>query len=73
MRPTGAVVFWARSAFTTSVTDTLYSRSFCALSKTESSRCKEPFTFTTATPSIARNRSASTSSANREISRWDWV
>jgi len=67
-RPTGAVVFCMRSAFTTSVTETLYSRSFSACSSTESSRRSAPFTFTTATPSIPRKRSASTSSARREIS-----
>ena len=67
-RPTGAVVFCIRSALTTSVTDMLYSRSFSARSSTESSRRSAPFTFTTATPSIARNRSARTSSARREIS-----
>ena len=59
-----------RSAFTTSVTETLYSRSFSARSSTESSRRSDPFTFTTATPSMARKRSASKSSARREISAW---
>ncbi len=65
------MVFCARSAFTTSVTETLYSRSFSARSSTESSRLSEPLTLTTATPSIDRKRSASTSSARREISAND--
>jgi len=67
-RPTGAVVFCARSAFTTSVTETLNSRSFSARSSTESSRRSEPLTVTVATPSMPRKRSASWSSASREIS-----
>jgi hypothetical protein len=67
-RPTGAVVFCMRSAFTTSATETLYSRSFCACSSTESSRRSDPFTLTTATPSMERKRSARKSSASREIS-----
>ena len=70
-RPTGEVVFWLRSAPTTSVTETLYSRSFSARSNTDSSRLSEPLTFTTATPSMARNLSASWSSASREISACD--
>ena len=45
-RPTGAVVFCCCSAFTTSVTETLNSRSFSACSSTESSRLSEPVTFT---------------------------
>ena len=69
-RPTGAVVFCMRSAFTTSVTETLNSRSFSARSSTESSRLSEPLTLTTATPSIERKRSARKSSARREISAW---
>ena len=52
--PTGALVFWLRSALTTSPTDTLYSRSFSALSSTLSSRRSEPSIFTDATPSIPR-------------------
>ncbi len=68
--PTGAVAFCARSASTTSVTDTPYSRSFCACTSTLSSRVSEPLTLTTATPGIARKRSASWSSARREISTW---
>jgi hypothetical protein len=66
--PTGAVVFCRRSAPTTSATDTLYSRSFCARSSTDSSRFSEPFTSTVDTPLMPRNRSASWSSASREIS-----
>ena len=72
-RPTGAVVFCARSAFTTSVTDTLNSRSFSARSSTESSRRSAPFTLTVATPSMERKRSARTSSVNREISACFWT
>jgi hypothetical protein len=41
-----------------------------ARSSTESSRRSDPFTYTTATPSMPRNWSASTSSARREISAW---
>ncbi len=41
-------------ALTTSATETLYSRSFCACRSTESSRWSEPYTFTVETPSIAR-------------------
>ena len=67
-RPTGAVVFCARKAATTSVTETLNSRNFSARSNTESSRRSEPLTLTVATPSMPRNLSASTSSARREIS-----
>ncbi len=68
--PTGAVAFWLRSAFTTSVTDTPNSRSFSARSSTESSRRSEPLTLTTATPGMARKRSASWSSARCEMSAW---
>ena len=68
MRPTGAVAFCARSAATTSVTETLYSRSFSARSRTESSRRSDPLTLTVATPSMARNLSARISSARRDIS-----
>ncbi len=68
--PTGAVVFWLRSAFTTSATEMLYSRSFSARSSTDSSRLSAPLTLTTATPGSARKRSASSSSARREISAW---
>ena len=71
--PTGAFVFWRDSAFVTSLTDTLYSRSFCACSSTDNSRLSEPFTVTLATPSMARRRSASLSSARREISAWLWL
>ncbi len=71
-RPTGAVVFWLRRALTTSVTEMLYSRSFSARSSTESSRRSAPFTLTTATPSMLRKRSDSTSSASREISACVW-
>ena len=70
-RPTGALVFCARSAATTSPADTLYSRSFCACSSTDSSRRSAPSMLTTATPSTARSWSASTSSARREISACD--
>ena len=65
--PTGAVAFCARSAATTSVTETSYSRSFCERISTDSSRLSEPFTFTVATPGMPRKRSASWSSARREI------
>jgi hypothetical protein len=41
-----------------------------ARSSTDSSRRSEPLTLTLATPSMARKRSASTSSARREISAW---
>jgi len=68
--PTGAFVFWRDSAFATSLTETLYSRSFSEWSSTDSSRRREPFTCTLATPSTARKRSASWSSARREISAW---
>jgi len=68
--PTGAFVFWLRRAVTTSLTETLYSRNFSARSSTDSSRFSEPPTFTSATPSTARKRSDSTSSARREISAW---
>ena len=67
MRPTGAVVFWLRTASTTSATDTLYSRRRSARSSTDSSRLSEPVTLTMDTPSTPRNLSASTSSASREI------
>jgi hypothetical protein len=69
-RPTGAVVFCMRSAFTTSATETLNSLSFSARSSTESSRRSAPSTSTTATPSTPLKRSASSSSASREISAW---
>ena len=72
-RPTGAVVFCARNAATTSVTETLYSRSFSARSSTDNSRRSEPLTLTVATPSMARNLSASVSSARRDISAWVWL
>ena len=68
--PTGALVFWVRSAVTTSPTDTLYSRSFSARSSTDSSRRSAPPTLTLETPSIERKRSASVSSARRDISAW---
>ncbi len=68
--PTGAVAFCARSAETTSVTDTPYSRSFWECSSTDSSRVRAPVTSTTETPGIARKRSASWSSAMCEISAW---
>lgn len=68
--PTGALVFWLRSALTTSPTETLYSRSFSALSSTLSSRLSEPPTLTEATPSMPRKRSASLSSARREMMAW---
>ncbi len=72
--PTGAVAFCARSAATTSVTETENSRSFSACSSTDSSRRSAPPTFTAATPGMARKRSASWSSARREISAWlCWV
>ena len=71
--PTGAVVFWARRALTTSVTETLNSRSFSARSSTLSSRVKEPLTLTVATPLTPRKRSANWSSARRESSEWVWV
>jgi hypothetical protein len=71
--PTGAVAFCARSAATTSVTETSYSRSFCARSSTDSSRRSAPLTSTTATPLMPRKRSASWSSAMREISACDCV
>ena len=66
--PTGAVAFCARSAATTSVTETAYSRSFSACSSTDSSRRSAPLTLTTATPGMPRKRSASWSSARRETS-----
>ena len=68
--PTGAVAFCARSAATTSVTETSCSRSFSARSSTDSSRRSAPLTVTTATPRSARKRSASWSSAMREMSAW---
>ena len=68
--PTGAVAFWARSAATTSVTETWYSRSFSLFSSTDSSRFSDPLTLTTATPGRPRNLSASWSSARREMSAW---
>ena len=68
--PTGAVVFWLRSAATTSATETLNSRSFSARSSTVSSRLSAPLTLTMATPLMPRNRSANWSSARREISAW---
>jgi hypothetical protein len=69
--PTGALVFWVRKAFVTSAADTLYSRSLSARSRTDNSRRSEPLTLTVETPSIARKRSASTSSARRDSSACD--
>jgi hypothetical protein len=66
--PTGAVVFCARSALTTSVTEISNSRSFSACSSTESSRRSAPLTLTVATPAMPRKRSARSSSARREMS-----
>ncbi len=68
--PTGAVVFCFCSAATTSVTEIAYSRSFSAFSSTDSSRRSAPLTLTTATPGMARKRSARSSSASREIAAW---
>ena len=68
--PAGALVFWRCRALVISVAETLNSRIFWACSSTDSSRCSEPLTCTLATPSMARNLSASVSSARREISAW---
>ena len=71
--PTGAVAFCARSAATTSVTETSYSRSFSLRISTDNSRLSEPPTLTVATPGMPRNLSANWSSAKREISAWLWL
>jgi hypothetical protein len=65
--PPGAVVFWARRAATTSVTEIEYSRSFSACSSTDNSRRSEPLTLTVATPGMPLNWSAKVVSARREI------
>ena len=66
--PAGALVFWMRKALTTSLMETLYSRSFWACNNTDNSRCNAPLIETVATPSMALNFSAKRSSAKREIS-----